>query len=470
MIAPRVTPRIRIVVVDYNGGDLTFDCLEHLVASEHPADALDIVLVDNGSQDPVAKRVRAELPSVRVVESTENRGFAGGCNLGIGDLRDVDHVALVNSDASVSPDWLRPLLDALDQDPGVGAASPKILLARRYRSVDISVPTARRRGDRRDLGVRITGARAGHDDVWGEVRFPTGTFGAELDRDGTGLCWTTGIARVLVPAIASPAPLELRLDAPRAVEVTFTADGRRTSAWVGPDPVWCAVPGDGAPFDVVNNVGTQLVDDGYAADRGWLERDRGQYERPEDVFAWCGAAVLLRADYLPRRRDVRRAPVPLLGGRRARVAGARTGVAPPVRPRLGRAPRPRGHRAALGPDRDAEGAQPAAGARASRPARAPRPCAAPVRADHRVLCPARPARARPGRRTTAAGSGQSPDSSLRGLSVVGSGDGAIAARGPSAAAALIRLKARPTTADTRPDGHLAPAADPADAPRTADHG
>ncbi len=70
---------------------------------------------------------------------------------------------------------------------------------------------------------------------------------------------------------------------------------------VGPDPTWCAVPSDGEQFDVVNNVGTHLVADGYAADRGWLERDHGQYERAEDVFAWCGAAVLLRASYL---RDV----------------------------------------------------------------------------------------------------------------------------------------------------------------------
>ncbi|HEY3725273.1 MAG TPA: glycosyltransferase family 2 protein [Acidimicrobiia bacterium] len=302
MSAARVTPRIRVVVVDYNGGDLTIDCLEHLVASDHPADALDLVLVDNGSQDSVAKRVRAELPSVRVVQSAENRGFAGGCNLGIGDLRDVDHIALVNSDATVSPGWLRPLLEALDQDPMVGAASPKILLARRYRAVDISVPTARRRGDRRDLGVRVTGARIGDEDVWREVRFPAGTFGPELDRDGTELCWTTATARVLVPASASSAaPLELRLDAPGAVEVTFTVEGRRTSARVSSEPGWCAVPGDGAPFDVVNNVGTRLVEDGYAADRGWLEQDHGQYERPEDVFAWCGAAVLLRADYL---RDV----------------------------------------------------------------------------------------------------------------------------------------------------------------------
>ncbi len=80
--------------------------------------------------------------------------------------------------------------------------------------------------------------------------------------------------------------------------MTVTSGDERVTFSVGPDPTWYGVPSDGDSFDVVNNVGTHLVADGYAADRGWLERDRGQYERGEDVFAWCGAAVLLRATYL----------------------------------------------------------------------------------------------------------------------------------------------------------------------------
>ncbi len=49
---------------------------------------------------------------------------------------------------------------------------------------------------------------------------------------------------------------------------------------------------------MINNVGSCLVAGGYGANRGFLERDHGQYERAEEVFAWCGAAVLLSAHYL----------------------------------------------------------------------------------------------------------------------------------------------------------------------------
>ena len=50
-------------------------------------------------------RVRRDLRDIRVVSSMVNRGFAGGSNLGIGDLEGVDYVALVNNDATVAPGW-----------------------------------------------------------------------------------------------------------------------------------------------------------------------------------------------------------------------------------------------------------------------------------------------------------------------------------------------------------------------------
>jgi len=54
----------------------------------------------------------------------------------------------------------------------------------------------------------------------------------------------------------------------------------------------------GPPIDVVNNAGSVLIEGGYGADRGFLEPDRGQYDAPADVFAWCGGSVLLRPAYL----------------------------------------------------------------------------------------------------------------------------------------------------------------------------
>ena len=92
-------PTVGVVVVNYNGGDLTLECLRNLLRTEWPADRLRVVLVDNASHDGIAARVRDELPVVEVLDLPSNRGFGAGCNAGIRALGAVDFVALVNNDA-----------------------------------------------------------------------------------------------------------------------------------------------------------------------------------------------------------------------------------------------------------------------------------------------------------------------------------------------------------------------------------
>ena len=113
MAAP--TPFVRVVVLNFDGWQMTIDCLRSLLETDWPADRFEVVLVDNGSVDDVVERVRAEMPTVRIVEPLANTGFAGGCNLGIGAPGQFDLVALVNNDATVATDWLRPLVEVLDE-------------------------------------------------------------------------------------------------------------------------------------------------------------------------------------------------------------------------------------------------------------------------------------------------------------------------------------------------------------------
>jgi GT2 family glycosyltransferase len=91
---------------------------------------------------------------------------------------------------------------------------------------------------------------------------------------------------------------ELRLAANGETLVTALSGRRESELHVGSEPAWHTVPLAGRPFDVVNNVGTVPTGDGYFADRGYVERDHGQYATPESVFAWSGGAVLLAVPYL----------------------------------------------------------------------------------------------------------------------------------------------------------------------------
>jgi len=77
--------------------------------------------VDNGSTDGVAEFFDS-VPNAVVVHAGENRGFAGGVNLGL--ERAEGHVLLLNSDTIVPRGWLERLVAALESDPRIGMVGP----------------------------------------------------------------------------------------------------------------------------------------------------------------------------------------------------------------------------------------------------------------------------------------------------------------------------------------------------------
>jgi GT2 family glycosyltransferase len=120
-----VTPRVTAVVLGWNGRDDTLACLRSLRRATYPA--LSVVVVDNASTDGGPEAVAAEFPELRLVRLDENRGFAGGVNVGVAAaLEDgADAVLLLNNDATAEPGFLEPLVEALADD--VGAACAQIL-------------------------------------------------------------------------------------------------------------------------------------------------------------------------------------------------------------------------------------------------------------------------------------------------------------------------------------------------------
>jgi GT2 family glycosyltransferase len=286
---------VRVVVVSHNACDLTLACLRSVLATKWPRDRLEVVLVDNASTEAVVPRVRDELPTVRVIANTANLGFGAANNCALRDRSGVQYFALVNNDATVCPDWLAPLVEAIEADPSLGAACPKILLSSRFVPVVLRSTTHQRgRGDRRQLGVRLSGARVGDTDVWPKVKTRNGFWGPERGGD-----WTGSEGELLVPVPPEGASVcQLRLDSEVPVRVDVSVGARSAQLDVGRDPTWFPIHLGGAPIDVVNSVGSEWTEDGFGADRGYLEPDDGQYDQSQDVFAWSGAAVLLASAYL----------------------------------------------------------------------------------------------------------------------------------------------------------------------------
>lgn len=122
------TPRVTVVVLNWNGREDTLRCLGSLQGVQYPDRS--VVVVDNGSRDGSVAAIRSAHPAVTLIEAGANLGFAAGNNLGIevGLARGADFVLLLNNDTVVAPDVLAWLVAAAEEHPATAAVSPKIYL------------------------------------------------------------------------------------------------------------------------------------------------------------------------------------------------------------------------------------------------------------------------------------------------------------------------------------------------------
>ncbi len=123
------TPRIGIVLVNWNSYEDTSVCLHSLAAITYPN--VEIIVVDNGSKDDSATKLQSEFPNITYILSKENTGFTGGNNLGIEYAlkSGCDHALLLNNDTIVLPGFLEPLVERLESNTKIAAASGKIYYA-----------------------------------------------------------------------------------------------------------------------------------------------------------------------------------------------------------------------------------------------------------------------------------------------------------------------------------------------------
>ena len=118
-------PRLVIVIVSYNSRRDLDGCLAALTDTPCAA-SHQIVVVDNASTDGTPEHIRAAWPRVTVIEAGANLGFAGANNLAIRRTAS-ELVLLLNPDTVVRGDAVDALVRALDSDPALAIAGPRIV-------------------------------------------------------------------------------------------------------------------------------------------------------------------------------------------------------------------------------------------------------------------------------------------------------------------------------------------------------
>ena len=116
--------KVAVIILNWNGEKLLREFLPSVIATTDSTIA-DVIVADNGSTDSSVELLRNEFPQVKVLEFSENYGFAEGYNRAIKETN-YPYTILLNSDVATTDGWINPLYEHMEANPNIGACQPKI--------------------------------------------------------------------------------------------------------------------------------------------------------------------------------------------------------------------------------------------------------------------------------------------------------------------------------------------------------
>ena len=121
---PTAVP-LTAVIVTYQSARTIAACL---AAARRCRDEglMDVVVVDNGSNDGTLAMLERESAWAKVVSTGVNNGFGRGCNIGLRHAA-TPYTVFINPDAEVEPAAIRTMLEFMEGHPEAGVAGPAIV-------------------------------------------------------------------------------------------------------------------------------------------------------------------------------------------------------------------------------------------------------------------------------------------------------------------------------------------------------
>ena len=115
---------ISIITINYNGLEDTCALIESIPFNEN----MEVIVVDNASNNHEAEAITKKYPKVKVIQSEKNLGFAGGNNLGIIAAQG-KYLFLINNDTIFKEFNIQSLINRMESSSEIGIVCPKIRFA-----------------------------------------------------------------------------------------------------------------------------------------------------------------------------------------------------------------------------------------------------------------------------------------------------------------------------------------------------
>ncbi len=125
---------VTIIVLNWNAEKYITPCLQSLRRLIVRPHKVEIVVVDNASTDHSVKLINKKFPQLKVIQTGQNLGYAGGNNVGLQYALDQgsDFAWIVNPDVQVHPQALLALLSAAAIYSNGGIFGSKCYFAKGY--------------------------------------------------------------------------------------------------------------------------------------------------------------------------------------------------------------------------------------------------------------------------------------------------------------------------------------------------
>lgn len=124
--------KILVIIVTWNKKEYVVNLLHSLAQISYPSELMDILVVDNASNDGTVAALKHEFPHIKIIANTENLGGTGGFNTGLAwafeqPEQTYDFLWLLDNDVMVHKDALTNLVHTLEANPDAAVAGSTML-------------------------------------------------------------------------------------------------------------------------------------------------------------------------------------------------------------------------------------------------------------------------------------------------------------------------------------------------------
>ncbi|MFZ9360670.1 MAG: glycosyltransferase family 2 protein, partial [Candidatus Nanopelagicales bacterium] len=119
-------PKVSVVLVNFRGVNDTLNAIKSINESNYPKDLIEIVVVDNASNDDSVNKLKELKEEIKLIFSETNLGFAGGVNLGVKNSSG-EIIGLLNNDAKCDSNWITSAVETIMEDEKNACVASKVL-------------------------------------------------------------------------------------------------------------------------------------------------------------------------------------------------------------------------------------------------------------------------------------------------------------------------------------------------------